>query len=50
MLGVRVALSRLGLPFAGFALRRATAGLLGATAELVAVEVSGHSDMDEDFF
>lgn len=44
VLGVRVALPGLGLPFAGFPLGRGAAapGFLGAAAELVAVEIGSH--------
>lgn len=45
VLGVRVALPGLGLPFAGFSFgggTTAAAGLLGAAAELVAMEIGSH--------
>lgn len=39
-----MALPRLSLPFAGFSFGGATAGLLWATTELMAVEIGSHSD------
>lgn len=42
MLGVRVALAGLGLPFARFAFGGAAAGFLGAATELMAVEIGSH--------
>lgn len=41
-----MALARLGLPFARFALCGATAGLFRATTKLMAVEISVHTDKD----
>lgn len=40
---MRDVLAGFGLPFSRFAFSGATAGLLGAAAELMAVKVSGHS-------